>query len=458
MHLFHFRFAPALRRNPSPDALIRIFQSEVSEVREDPEPAQLRVTLHVLAGLFIALLSVSFFMQINRVVTSSAGQIVTTEPAIVLQALDASIIKSLDVQEGERVKRGQLLATLDPTFAAADVGTAASQIASLDAQIARAQAELARRDFSPPLAITPEAAYTTLQRAYYVQRKGQFEAQLRAYDEQIAQNQATIRKLKDDLAHYDGRVKISQEIEGMRASLAASQFGSRLNLLTATDQRLEILRTQDFDRNALGEAEHQLASTMANRDAFVEQWSGQVSQELVTARNSLDAARQQLAKASRHQDLVRLEASDDAVVLKLAKLSVGSVLKEGDPLITLAPLHSPVEAEVHIATREIGFVRPGDSATVKLDPFSFVEHGTVSGYVRWISEGAFSQDDNGSAVDSYYKARVALTEVKLNAVPDSFRLVPGMTLTADISVGSRSVFMYVLKGVIRSVNEAMREP
>jgi HlyD family secretion protein len=397
-------------------------------------------------------------MQINRVVTSSAGQIVTTEPSIVLQALDASIIKSLDVKEGERVKRGQLLATLDPTFAAADVGAAASQIASLDAQIARAEAELARRDFNPPLAVKPEAAYGALQRAYFIQRKGQFEAQLRAYDEQVAQNKATIRKLKDDLAHYDGRVKISQEIEGMRASLAAKEIGSRLNLLTATDQRLEILRTQDFDRNALSEAEHQLASTVANRDAFVEQWSGQVSQELVTARNTLDTARQQLTKASRHQDLVRLEAPDDAVVLKLAKLSVGSVLKEGDPLITLAPLHSPVEAEVHIAPLEIGFVRPGDHATVKLDPFSFVEHGTASGSVRWISEGAFTQDDNGTAVDPYYKARIALTEVKLNAVPDSFRLVPGMTLTADVNVGSRSVFMYVLKGVIRSVNEAMREP
>ena len=165
----------------------------------------------------------------------------------------------------------------------------------------------------------------------------------------------------------------------MRASLAANQTGSRLNLLTATDQRMEILRTQDFDRNGLTEAEHQLASTIANRDAFVEQWSGQVSQELVTARNSLDTARQQMAKASRHQDLVRLEATEDAVVLKLAKLSVGSVLKEGDPLITLAPLHSPVEAEVHIATREIGFVRPEDTATVKLDPFSFVEHGNRLG-------------------------------------------------------------------------------
>jgi len=453
-----FRFAPAPQRNASPDALIRVFQSETGEVREDPEPAQLRLTLHALAGLLVAMLVVTVFMQMNRVVTSSAGQIVTTEPTIVLQALDASIIRSLEVHEGERVKRGQLLATLDPTFAAADVSAATLQIASLEAQIARAEAELAPRDFSPPAGAMPEATYTAIQRAYYIQRKGQFEAQLRAYAEQIAQNKATIRKLKDDLAHYDGRVKISQEIESMRASLAASQVGSRLNLLTATDQRLEILRTQDFDRNALIENEHQLASTIANRDAFVQQWSGQVSQELVTARNALDATRQQLAKAAKHQELVRLEAAEDAVVLKMAKLSVGSVLKEGDPFITLAPLHSSAEAEVHIATRDIGFVRPGDGATVKLDAFSFVEHGTAPGTVRWISEGAFSQDDNGSPVEPYYKARIALGEVKLNAVPDSFRLVPGMTLTADINVGSRSVFMYVLKGVIRSVNEAMREP
>jgi hemolysin D len=453
-----FRFAAAPQRNSAPDALIRMFQSEVSEVREDAEPAQLRLTVHALAGLFAALIAVSLFMQMNRVVTSVTGQIVTTEPTIVLQALDPSIIKSLDVQEGERVKGGQLLATLDPTFAAADVDAATMQIASLDAQIARTEAELANRDFNPPLGTSPDAAYMALQRAYYLQRKGQFQAQLHAYDEQIAQNRATIRKLRDDLAHYDDRVKISQEIESMRASLAASQVGSRLNLLTATDQRLEILRTQDFDRNGLAESEHQLASTTANRDAFVEQWNGQVSQELVTARNTRDTTRQQLAKAAKHKDLVRLEAPEDAVVLKLAKLSVGSVLKEADPFITLAPLHSPVEAEVHIATREIGFVRPGDSATLKLDPFNFVEHGTALGYVRWVSEGAFSQDDNGNAVESYYKARIALTDVKLYGVPGSFRLVPGMTLTADINVGSRSVFMYVLKGVIRTVNEAMREP
>ena len=61
-----FSLAPALRRNPPPDALIRIFQSEVSEVREDPEPAQLRVTLHMLAGLFVTLLAVAFGMRLSE--------------------------------------------------------------------------------------------------------------------------------------------------------------------------------------------------------------------------------------------------------------------------------------------------------------------------------------------------------------------------------------------------------
>ncbi|MBV8091619.1 MAG: HlyD family type I secretion periplasmic adaptor subunit, partial [Alphaproteobacteria bacterium] len=273
------RFALARRREPSPDPLIRIFQSETAEIREDREPAQIRLTLYAVAGLFVSLLAISIVMPMNRVVTSASGEIVTTEPTIVLQALDESIIKTLDAQEGEVVKAGRLLATLDPTFTAADVSALTLQLASLDAEIARCEAELAQSDFDPPAGSTPQAAYMALQKDYYQQRKAQFDAQLLAYNEQIAQNQATIRKLKEDLAHYDDRVKVSQDIENMRASLAASQVGSRLNLLIATDQRVEMLRNLDFDRNALAEAEHQLASTTANRDAFVQQWSAQVSQE-----------------------------------------------------------------------------------------------------------------------------------------------------------------------------------
>jgi hemolysin D len=99
-----FRLAP-MRHEQSSDPLIRVFQSETAEIRENPEPARLRLTLHLLAVLFLSLLAVSFFMPMDRVITSTAGQIVTIEPTIVLQALDPSIIKTLEVQAG-RTRQG----------------------------------------------------------------------------------------------------------------------------------------------------------------------------------------------------------------------------------------------------------------------------------------------------------------------------------------------------------------
>jgi HlyD family secretion protein len=456
---------------PNPEAarlqLIRQFQSETAEIRAAPEPIQARLMLFVLAALLLSLVAISAVFPIDRVVTSQFGQVITTRPALVLQALDASIIKSIDVEEGQRVPAHAVLATLDPTFAAADVSALRLQVESLEAQIARADAELAHRPFVPPASADGQRnPYATLQEAYYEQRRQQFDAQVKADEEQIAQAKATIARLENDEARYKDRVAIAAQVEGMRSDLEAARVGSRLNVLGATDTRLEILRNLEADRNSLIETQHQLAAAVDNRDAFIQQWLGQASQELLTARNARDNALAQLAKADRHNDLVRLEAPEDAVVLNLAKLSVGSVLKEGDPLITLAPLNSPMQAEVFIGARDVGFIRPGDPVSIKFDAYQFVEHGTASGTVLWISEGTFNTDPStgmnvdplGRPVPPYYKARIGFTSVKLQNVPDSFRLIPGMTLTGDVHVGTRSLFMYMVRGVVRGMDEAMREP
>jgi HlyD family secretion protein len=448
----------ARRSNPAPDQLVRLFQSETAEILESPEPFGVRATVYVLSGFLVALLLVAIFVRLDRVV-SSTGTVVTTQPTQVIQALDPSIIKTIDVREGERVKAGEVLATLDPTFAAADVSALKSQTASLDAQIARCEAELAKVPFVPPPSPDPAAAqYGELQKSYYVQRKAQFDAQMRAYDEQIAQLKTTVAKLQNDQTRYGDRAKLAKEVEDMRATLAAAQVGSRLNLLAATDTKTELLRNAEYAHNSLVENQHQLESTISNRDAFIQQWLAQTSQELVTARGQRDTARQQLEKATKHKDLVHLEANEDSVVLKMAKLSVGSVLKEGDPLMYLAPLRSPMEAEVRIATHDVGFVRAGDPVKIKLDTFNLIEHGMIDGTLRWISEGAFTADDNGAATEPYYKARVALNDVNLRDVPKDFRLIPGMTLAGDIHIGTRSILMYIVSGALRGMGEAMREP
>jgi len=459
------------------DALIAIFQSETGEIRNAPEPLQARATLWVLAALLVSLVVVASVFKIDRMVTSQFGQVVTTEPTVVLQALDPSIIKTLDVKEGDRVKKGQLVATLDPTFTAADVKALRAQIISLDAQIARDKAELAGESFEVSRTADPATAmYETIQKNYYNQRKSQYQAQVNAFEEQIALSQATLKRLGTDEEYYRGRASVAQEIEKMRADLEATKVGSRLNLLIAIDQKLELQRYREADSGGKVETVHQLAAAISNRDAFIQQWLGQASQEMITGRNQRDAAIEQLAKAEKHQDLVQLFAPDDAVVLTMAKLSVGSVLKEADPFITLASLRSPMEAEVYISPRDVGFVRPGDRVTVKLDAFQFIEHGTAEGEVLWISDGTFNAAPGTASVSSigadatsatgsdaqgrepYYKLRIRFNNVQLRNVPAGFRLIPGMTLTADIYLGTRSLLMYLVRGMMQGVGEAMREP
>ncbi|RJF68734.1 HlyD family type I secretion periplasmic adaptor subunit [Rhodopseudomonas palustris] len=450
-----------MSRSPSAAAAtVRQFQSETDSIREAPEPLIARATLWVLFSLLVATIAILFLTSLDRVVSSAGGTIVPVDQSIsVVQALNPSIIKSINVREGEEVKGGQLLATLDSTFTSADLLQFKKQVASLQAQLTRDKAELSGGPLEFPRQDDPDfAAYATVQKALYDQRNAQYAAQVASFDSKIGQMQATIDKLRKEDQRYTQRDDVLKKIEDMRSSLAESGSGSKLNLYLSQDARLEIQRQIDFTHNSLIEAENQLKSLEADRRAFIEQWRSKLSEDLVSTQSLLDTASASYEKALRNQDLVRLTADEPSVVLTLAKLSVGSVLKQGDALITMMPLRTKLDAEIKILSRDVGFVRPGDSCTLKIDAFRYIEHGTAEGKLRWISGGAFTTDDNGQPVDAYYKARCSVDAMNFRNVPANFKLIPGMTLSAHINVGKRSVAMYVIGDMMRGLGQAMREP
>lgn len=439
---------------------VRRFQSEVSYLREAPDPVAARLTIHVIAASLALLGVIAVVGKLDRVVTSVSGQVVTAHGPIVVQALDASIVRSLNVREGDRVAKGDILATLDPTFAEADVSALNQQTASLRAQIARDSAELSGAPLEfPATDDADQVHYDRLQGDLYRDRQAQYQAQLRAYDEKIAGAKATLARLDKEVSQLGEKSDIAREVETMRTSLLEKGAGSLLNQLESKTIRLESERIEDSERNSIAETRHQLLELAAERDAFVRSWAGDLRKELVTGQNTLDAASAQLEKATLHKALVQLRAEEDAIILTVAKTSVGSVLREGDMLYSATPLNEPLEAEVHILARDIGFVRSGDHVTLKIDAFNYSEHGTAEGVVEWISEGAFFvNEETNQPADAYYKARVKIQKTNFIHVPANFRLIPGMTLVGDINVGQRSLARYLMDGVVRGVNEAMREP
>lgn len=437
---------------------IRRFQSETDEIREAPEPFALRVTVWFSAAVLMICVAFAAVARVDRVVSSDRGKIVPAQGTILFQALDNSLVKTLDVREGDRIHKGQLLATLDPTFAEADVDQLERQLLSLDAQIERATAEQRGESYVPKVDDPKRGKYALLQKNLFDQRASQFQAQTTSFNQRIAQTEATIRRLEGDEARYKEREKISLQIEGMRQTLVEKQAGSLLNLLLASDSRLEMLRMMENGHNSLLESRHQIASLQADRDAFVQQWMSTSSQDLVEAQGKRDTVVAELAKAARHKDLVKLTAPEDAIVLTRAKISVGAVLKGGETLLTIVPENAPIEAEVSISAREVGFVRAGDPVSLKIDAFPFVEHGMAFGKLSWVSEGAFTLDEDGRSVEPFYKARVSILDMRFSRVPSTFRLIPGMTLNADVHIGERSVLGYLVAGAARSMTEAMREP
>ena len=167
--------------SPSSSAagVIQQFQSETDAIREASEPKWARITVFVLAGMFFSVILIMCVTKLDRVVTSVGGKLVSTERVNVFQALDPSLIKSIDVHEGDEVQKGQVLATLDPTFAAADVKQLKQQVAGLRAQIARDEAQLSGQPFVLPPETDAEAAKSAaVQKEYYNQQVAQYKAQV----------------------------------------------------------------------------------------------------------------------------------------------------------------------------------------------------------------------------------------------------------------------------------------
>jgi HlyD family type I secretion membrane fusion protein len=257
-------------------------------------------------------------------------------------------------------------------------------------------------------------------------------------------------------------LKLAEDAETLYKPLLEKGYVSKLQLMQATDERTEMRRLAADAQNQMSSQRQTLAALRAQRESYVQKWNSDTGAELVTTRNELEVTRQNLQKAQKLSDLVSLDAPADAVVLKVGRMSLGSVAGAGtmaqEPLFTLVPLDGPLEADVKVPAADIGFIKVGQAVQVKLEAYRFMQHGTVEGSIKTISEGSFTTDDNNAVTSPYFKIRVALEKPHLRHVPVDFRLIPGMTLTGDIMVGKRTILSYLVEGGLRTGSEAMREP
>jgi HlyD family type I secretion membrane fusion protein len=450
---------PAIRLLPSAAAEriatrdVSDFQSDSAEILGMRVPLLSRLTLHTLAAMVAAAVLFSAVVPLDRVVTAR-GRVTSVEPRMVVQPLETSIIRQINVREGQIVKAGEVLATLDPTFSGADVRMIGQRIATLEAETARLEAELHGAPFR-----AADGDAGMLQQRLFEARAAQYRSALIGFDERIGSAQAAIERATRELGYYSERLSLIREVETMRTTLQERQTGSRLNTIIASDQRVEIERNVAVQQLTLASAQHQLDGVRAERDGFQRKWVADVAEQLVDRRRQLDAARDDMAKAGKRRELIDLRAAQDAVVLQIGDISVGAVAEAAKKIFTLVPLGGGLQVEVEVAGADQGFIEIGQQVVLKFDAWPYTRHGTGHGVVRSVSADSFRQQTaQGGSGPAVYLAHVDIVDSDLRGVPTDFRLVPGMPVTADVAVGSRTPLGYLVDRVVPLLTEGMREP
>ena len=447
------------------------FQPDAIEIEERPVPPASRWVLYSLISLLVFAVLWASFSRVDRVVTTQ-GKLTTSNKTIILQPLETSIVRSINVEVGDIVEEGDVLVTLDPTFTAADVSQVKNRIASLESELFRLEAEF---DAKTELYTNPDSLETQqlLQLSIFNARQSEYGARIDNFRGRLAAIEASINTNRTEVKGLEERDEIAAKIEKIFFDLQERKAGSKLRYLEAVERRLSIKSSLQSLRAKNEELRRQGNSLKAEQEAFIEQWRRDIIEQLVKSRREFSQLLDELSKAERRSSLVNMKAPQKAVVLEVAQRSVGSVIKGAEPLVTLVPMPFNLEAEIEINPSNIGYIggEGHNDVRIKLSAFPFQKHGTINGRVRTVTKSTVqgqgpAVDGDGNPIPSaggqklVYRARVEILDPyeTLRTLPKDFQLLPGMTLTAEVKVGSQNVMYYLINPLIKVFDESIREP
>lgn len=418
-------------------------------LQETPvHPAPRRAMLAIVA-LFCIALAWSWFGQVD-IVAVARGRIVVSERTKVVQPLESGVVRAIHVRDGQRVAAGELLLELDPTNPQADRSSVQQQLQAAEQEAARSQALLAAlgSGAAPRLAQHNAEAQALLQAEW-----ADFDARWMRLQAEEQRRQAEATTAQELVAKIQATLPIARQREAELRALASDGFAARHAAEDRTRERVELerdLATQQARitevNAALHESRHAAAALRADA---ARQWSERATQ----ARLRAGQLRQEGAKTQQREQLTRLLAPVAGTVQQLAVHTQGGVVTPAQALLVIVPEAAEVTAEVALENKDIGFVRAGQAAVVKLDTFPFTRYGTVPATVQRVSADAVVDDKLGPV----FPATLRLQAEQLMVDGQPLRLSPGMQLSAEVHTGRRRVIDFLLAPTLAALDQALRE-
>lgn len=446
-----------------------------------PSPVATALMLGICGGMLAALLwSIVGTLDIHAI---AFGKIQPSGRTKVVQPLDAGRVAAIRVENGQIVKEGDVLVELDPTETAADLEALTRELESTAAESIRRKAAVAAArsgDLAVPALAFPQAIgaearrrETELLRA----EVSQLASSTDGFKAQIAEKQATKKRLT---ASVDARKKViglSKERVGMREEIKTRGAGSRALIIEAELQYENFVTTDTSERGQLAESDAAIVSLEKRLQQALDQFIAEQAQKSSEADRKRDRLEQEIIKARSKRDRTQLRAPSAGMVQQLEVSTLGQVVAAGQSVVSVVPMDAALEVEAMITNRDIGFVKQGQRATVKVEAFPFTRYGTIDAEVVRVSTDAV-EDRNVSAMMDAASAARPQTSANTKSSPGQnlvfpavlklakrtmlidgkeIPLSPGMTVTVEIKTGERRAISYLLSPLGEIVSTSGRE-
>ncbi len=451
----------------------------VLEIEETPASPIGRAIIWVIVLLFIVTVAWGFFGKMD-VVAVAPGKIIPSGRVKTIQPLEIGKVKIIHVKDGQMVKQGDALITLDSTATQADTDRLKQQLYSFELQRIRQQHyqnALSQNDMPRQW---QEHALTALESA----QASQLLLDPNDQEQTLSNKQAVTTQyqlLLEEINEYQFRKEtlnnelVKRKAEGRRTSATVTKLMRTLPLITervgsleklmkrdlvARDQYLSLEQgriEQEQDLLALKAQHQELNASINEIKAQIKTLKAEAQKNNLIEQNEtnqqLTALKQELIKAKQRNQQQLIKSPINGTVQQLAVHTIGGVVTPAQELMLVVPKESILEVEALILNKDIGFVEEGQIAEVKIDTFNFTKYGTIDAEITNISNDAISDENLGLV----YMTKVLIKKTQMEINKKLVNLSPGMSVSVEIKTGKRRIIEYFLSPLLRYKQESIRE-
>ena len=433
------------------------------------------LTIPVALGLFgLAWASLS---EVD-VVATATGRLIPSGHVKQVQPSEDGIVSRILVGEGERVFAGQPVLLLDATEVEADLRRIEVELENARMGRLRLIAALEGRedaDLAPASRSGETRAFT--QRAYlrtllqqHRAEQARVEGESKLARSELASAQARHRMLHDVL-------ELLEERHAAADQLVRQGVMPRLRILELREELLRTRQAHAEETQAIARARARIASADQQGRHLLAEFRNGLRREQLGLEERIAVLEQELVKTRRRRERMTLRAPVDGSVQEMSVFTEGGVVAAGQPVMSVVPSDSTLIVEARLLNKDVGFVRAGQPASVKLAAFPFTRYGDIEGRVERVSEDvlSFGRQPPALALGDDVGTRQALADLQAQMAGNSYLvrvyldtqvmplpegiapLAAGMIATVDIATGRRRIIDFLLSPLKRYGSESLRE-